>query len=252
MMKKKKIHSTQAIEENSLLLKKNEHEPINGNYFFKNEKSKPPLYFFLNTKKLFLVFLRNPREQTSRTDLNQISMFVSQSQENKIDYLSQDKKKTLNPLYKKDSTTNNSNNELNINYINLNYIHESPKSNLNINKNPQNLAYMNNISSLIKKIEITHSKNKNQYPFKYYNKNIDINNKNEKKDQRLFLEDVPKKELKSYQFILNLDEKQQDPEDVIEIKKKRISLIPGGFHMQKQNQLKKKVFKLLEFHFILF
>ena len=129
----------------------------------------------------------------------------------------------------------NINNELNLNYINLNYVQETIQEN---NSKFNNLAYMRNISNLMKKIELNKSKNKNQYPFKYYNKKEGME-KNIAKKEKKFVEDE-KKEIKSYQYILNIEEKKLDPEDVIEIKKQRYTSIPVAF-MQKNNKLLKKV-----------
>lgn len=97
---------------------------------------------------------------------------------------------------------------------------------------------MRNISNLMKKIELNKAKNKNQYPYKYYNKKEGMEKNFEKKEKKI-VEDE-KKEIKSYQYILNIEEKKLDPEDIIEIKKQRYTSIPVAF-MQKNNKLLKKV-----------
>ena len=229
---KKKIHSTQAIEQSSPLLMQDDSEFLNkGPYFLKNDKEKT--YIF--SKKFSIYFYsRKPKEPNVRSCLTmQNKILHAKSQEYKIEPASfKDKKKILNPII-----STNINNEMNINYINLNYVHENQPEN---NNNANNLAYMRNISNLMKKIELNKSKNKNQYPFKYYNKK-EMPEKIIDKRENLFAEDS-KKEIKSYQYVLNIEERKLDPEDYIDVKKKRNSSIPAGYHlMQKQVKIKKKV-----------
>lgn len=140
---------------------------------------------------------------------------------------------------KKNSTPVNNINEINVNYINLNYVNEIQQE--NSTKYNNNLAYMKNISNLMKKIELNKSKNKNQYPYKYYNKKETKDQNIERKEKKI-IEDESKREIKSYQFLLNIEERKLDPEDVIEIKKHRFSSIPAGFHLNQRNtKLQKKV-----------
>lgn len=155
-------------------------------------------------------------------------------QENRIHSFSQNEKNIKQIKAKPNIENFGNSSEMNINYINLNYVQEVNNESKTANNN---LAYMKNISKLMKKIEQNKSKPINQLPTKYYKK--DTHNKPPENKEKDFLEDFTKNEIKSYQYVLNIEEKKLDPEDIVPLKKKRNSSIPGHFHlMQKQKKSK--------------
>lgn len=139
---------------------------------------------------------------------------------------------------------NSNSNEMSINYINLNYVQDPIEE----NKNNNNLAYMSNISKLMRKMEQNKPKVSNT-SLKYFKRDV-VSMRPNKKKEKTFLEDENKKEIKSYQFFLNIEEKKLDPEDFIRLPKKRNSSIPSHLQlMQKQKQLKKNVFFILLYYY---
>lgn len=158
------------------------------------------------------------------------------TQENRIHSFSQNEKNAKQIKVKPNIENFGNSSEMNINYINLNYVQDVTNNNDSKTAN-NNLAYMSNISKLMKKIEQNKSKPVNQLPTKYYKK--DIQNKLPENREKAFLEDFTKNEIKSYQYVLNIEEKKLDPEDIVPFKKKRNTSIPGHFHLlQKQKKSK--------------